>query len=52
MAVALGVALAVVAVLEKTWGQKRMFPFLDQEDEIRASLATPAGKHGGKTSDA
>lgn len=52
MAAILGMALSIVAVLEKTWGKKRMFPFLDQEDEIRASLATSAGKHGGKTSDA
>jgi hypothetical protein len=51
IAVTLGVALGLVAVLEKTWGQKRMFPFLDQEDDIRAGLATPPGKHGGKTSD-
>jgi hypothetical protein len=37
VAVTLGVGLALVAVLERTWGQKRMFPFLDQEDEIQAS---------------
>ena len=47
--VTLGFALALVAILEKTWGQKRMFPFLDQEDEIRAGLATPARKRGGTT---
>ena len=49
-AVPLGVGLGLIAVLEKTWGQKRMFPFIDQEDEIRAGLATPSGKLGGKTS--
>jgi hypothetical protein len=43
VAATLGVGLAVAAALDRTWGKKRLFSFLDQEDEIRAALAAPPG---------
>lgn len=49
-AVTLGMALPLVAALERTLGQKRMFPFLDQRDEVQARLTIPGRAHGDEPS--